>query len=604
MNAPDWLRGKLHEIFGIDLRTLALFRVVLGSVLFCDLVNRLDDVRAFYTDAGTLPRDWMLQVNGLWRIALHAANGETWFAVALLVAEMIAVAMFTLGWRSRGAAFVAFVLNASLLNRNQLVLLGGDILVTCLMFWAMFLPVAARYSVDAALAKAPPPENNRYVSPATAGLLLQVLSVYFFSALLKTGADWWPNGTAVDYALQIDGYTKPLGRWLREFWPITHGLSYWVYFLELLGPLLVLSPILNKPLRFAVMAQLMLMHIGFLFCLQIAPFPYISLASLTTLVGGWIWDRAAAMRRRRAAKLGPERLRIYYDRDCGFCLKSVLVLRQLLVLPESEFAPAQDTPRAKALLEANYSWVIIDHDDRAYLKWPAFVILLKRSAVFAPLGRLLGGGWAVPVGNAVYDFVGRNRGGFGTLSARLLPFHDRPLLPGPVLLGLAGFFAAVLLAWNFCTIHWLPNRLYAFLTPPLRVLRIDQYWDMFAPFPSREDGWYVEPAQLVNGQELDLLHPDRGPVSYDKPADVSAEWKNIRWHKYLERLWAASYSSSRLYYGRWLCREWNSTHSGGEQLETFKIIYMLEMSVPRDQTPKVEQVVLWRHECFDKTPQK
>src|ERR1700739_4987211 len=105
MKLPDWLSGKLHDGFGIDLRTLALFRVAVGTVLFCDLVNRLDDVRAFYTDAGTMPRDWLLQVNGPWRISLHAANGETWFAVTMLVAEILAAAMFTLGWRTRAAAF-------------------------------------------------------------------------------------------------------------------------------------------------------------------------------------------------------------------------------------------------------------------------------------------------------------------------------------------------------------------------------------------------------------------------------------------------------------------------------------------------------------------
>jgi predicted DCC family thiol-disulfide oxidoreductase YuxK len=602
LSIPDWLRTRLVEPFGIDLRTLALFRVAVGVVLCCDLVNRLDDVRAFYTDAGTLPRDWMVQVNGLWRLTVHAANGETWFAVTMLLVELAAAVMLVLGWRARLAAFACFALHASLLNRNSLVLLGGDVLITCLLFWAMFLPVAARCSIDAALARTPPPEDNRYVSPATAGLVLQVMSVYFFSALLKTGADWWPDGTAVDYALQIDGYATPLGHWLRQYWPLTQALSYGVYFLELIGPLLVFSPILNRPLRFTVMVLLMLMHIGFILCLQIAPFPYISLSSLTVLAGGWIWDRAAAARQRRAARLGAAPLRIYYDRDCGFCLKSVLVLRQLLVLSRCEIAPAQDTPRARALLEANYSWVIIDHDDRAYLKWPAFVILLRRSAVFAPLGALLAGGWAVPIGNRVYDFVGRHRGGFGALSAKLLPFHDRSLLPGPVLSGLAGVFAVVLLAWNLGTVNWLPQRLFTLLSPPLHVLRIDQYWNMFAPFPSREDGWYVIPARRVDGREFDLFRPDRPAVSYEKPAVVSAEWKNIRWHKYFERLWEVSFASNRLYYGRWLCREWNRTHSGGEQVESFQIIYMLERSLPRGQTPVVEPVVLWRHECFDKPP--
>lgn len=602
MSLSTRLRELPSTLFSIDLRSLALFRVLLGSVLFVDLARRMFDLRMFYTDFGVMPRDWLMQFNGLWRISFHAANGETWFAVLLFAIEMIAALMIVFGWRTRLATVLVFVLHASLLNRNQMVLLGGDILILMLTFWGMFLPLAARASVDAALSSTPPPSDNRHVSWASAGLLMQAMSVYFFSAILKKGADWWPDGTAVDYALQIDGYATPIGIWFRNFPALEHGLTYWVFFLELIGPILVFSPILNKPLRFLVMVQLMVMHIGFLFCLSLGPFPFISLTSLTTLIGGWLWDAGSRADQRRAAARGALPLRIYYDRDCGFCLKSVLILRSLLVLPRAEVAPAQDTPRAKALLEANYSWVIIDHDDKAYLKWPAFVTLLRRSPVFAPLGWLVSGQWAVLPGNTVYDFVGRNRGGFGAMSARLLPFHDRPFATGPVLQAVAGFFVFVVLAWNLCTIRWLPNGLYAVLTPPMRVLRIDQYWDMFAPFPSREDGWFVLPAQLLDGSEVDLMHPERKQVSYEKPEYVSQEWPNIRWHKYLERIWSADYSSNRLYFGRYLCRQWNATHSGQEQLNTFKIVYMLEKSVPPPEVPKVEQYVIWRHECFAQPP--
>lgn len=598
---PPWLKPRLDAIFGIDLRTLALFRVMLGTVLFVDLCWRLVDLQAFYTDLGVLPRDWLVAVNGLWRTTIHTANGETWFALTLFVIEMIAALLIVFGWRTRTALLVAFLLHSSLLNRNPLVLLGGDILITCLLFWAIFLPVAARASVDAALSSRPPPVDTLHRSWASAGLLLQVMSVYFFSAILKNGADWH-NGTAVDYALAIDGYATPLGQWLKTFPPLTTALTHYVYWLELLGPLLVFVPVFSRSLRFAVMAMLMLMHIGFIFCLELGPFPYISLTSLTTFAGGWLWDAAARAGERRAARRGPHPLRIYYDRDCGFCLKSVLILKTLLVLPRAEIAPAQDTPRAKKLLEDNFSWVIIDHDDKAYLKWPAFVILLRRSPVFAPFGWLVSGRWAVAPGNAVYNFVGRNRGDFGQLSARLLPFHERPFETGLIAQIVAGLALIVLMIWNLCTIKVLPEPLYAALTPPLRAVRLDQYWDMFAPFPSREDGWFVIPAQLKDGSEIDLLHPERGAVSYDKPRYITHEWKNIRWHKYLERIWAASFADNRLYYGRYLCRSWNTRHAGGEQLDTFKIIYMLEKSVPYGETPTVEQFVLWRHGCFVAPP--
>jgi len=656
----NWLRSRLPQLFGIDLRTLALFRACVGAVLLADMLLRIPDARAFYSDAGVMPRTWLALFNDPWRLSLHTGNGQTWFALLLLGMEALAALMLILGWRTRLAAVLCFVLEASLLNRNGLVLIGGDVLLCCLLFWSLFLPLGARWSVDATLSPAPPPAQNQHLSWASAGLLLQVMSVYFFSAVLKNDPAWWPNGTAVWYALQLDMYATPLGVWLRQFPDLLLALTYFVWFLELLGPLLMFLPLLNRPLRLALMLLFMAMHLGFFLCLKLGPFPFISLASLSAFAGGWIWDALDRRAQRREARRGALPLRIYYDRDCGFCLKMCRLLRTFLVLPRAEILPAQDYGRARALLEANYSWVIIDHDDRAALKWPAFVLLLRRSPLFAWLGWLLSGTWLAPAGNAVYDFVGRHRGAFGGLSAALLPeraqrFEAAPgamalvaagmllavsgkvwlallggLLPGGIAAGAFGVLAALLvagsavawlgvleeparrrlaqagaaalvllvLAWNLCSVGWLPQGLYAALTPPFRLVRMDQYWNMFAPAPSRDDGWFVFPGELADGTQLDVLRPERSGVGYDKPQYIAETYPNIRWHKYRENLWLARFAQNRYWYGKYLCREWNASHPAGQALKTFKMVYMLEETPPPGQEATVEQRVLWRHECL------
>src|SRR3546814_12295278 len=102
--------------------------------------------------------------------------------------------MFALGWRTRLAAIASFVLWASLITRNPIVLIGGDLLLCCLLFWAMFLPLAARSSVDAALSTTPPPHDNLHVSCASLGILVQAMSVYFVSAIMKSGHAWRSEG--------------------------------------------------------------------------------------------------------------------------------------------------------------------------------------------------------------------------------------------------------------------------------------------------------------------------------------------------------------------------------------------------------------------------
>lgn len=590
---------RLAEIVGIDLRTLALFRFILGSVLFCNLLLGFGDLQALWTDSGVMPRPWLIEVEPPHRLSLYLAGGETWFVASLLLVQTVLAAMYALGWRTRLANVLSFVLWGSLLNRNPMVIIGGDLLMACLLFWSMFLPVGARFSVDAALAdNRPPPERNLHVSWASLGILMQVMSVYFFSAILKTGREWVPDYSAVYYALSLDRHVLPIGTFINQFPWLTKSLSFYVWWLELLGPILIFSPLFLRPVRFALMLAFMLMHVGFLLCLELGHFPYVSLASLTLFCGGWVWD-ALDKRHERRHPVPP---RVYYDRDCGFCLKSCQLFQQFLVLPRVKIAPAQDTARARTLMEANYSWVVIDGDERAHLKWPAFTILVKHSPLWGWLWPLLKQPALEKPGNLVYDFVARHRGAFGKLTGWLLPRRAERWELGKGWQRIAGVLVVLVLIWNLHTVGMPPQQSYAALTPLFRAIRIDQLWNMFAPFPLKEDGWLVVPGRLADGTEIDVLHPERGAPSFDKPALYSQDHDNIRWLTYRGRLWEPRFSNQRLYYGKYLCRQWNADKLDGEaratRLMTFKLIYMLELTPPPGEPASVEQRILWRHECF------
>jgi predicted DCC family thiol-disulfide oxidoreductase YuxK len=583
-------RERWREVLSLDLRTLALFRFALGATLAVDMLNRLAHVRTFYTDWGLWPREAAMDYAGPMRLSVHLLNGDTWFAATLLLIEAAAGVALALGWRTRAATVVAFVLQASLLNRNSVILLGGDTLLTCLLFWGMFLPLGARWSLDVALAQNRPPEEPRHLSPAGVALLAQVLIVYFFSAILKNGAEWWPDGTAVYYTMMLDRYSTPLGRVLLDYPRLMQGLTYYVYFLELLGPLLALSPFLQRPLRFLVMLGLMAMHIGFVVCMEIGLFPWVSLTSLTVLLGGWFWDWAE-----RRADRG-HTIRVYYDRDCAFCLKSCHLLRTMLVLPRCDILPAQDSVRAHALMQAHYSWVVIDAYDVAHTKWSAFVALLRHSLLFrwlAPLAE-----WKVwdRPGNAVYDWVARHRGRFGQVTGALLPVRAVAFEVPAWAQKVAGAYIAIILVWNVVTIDRLPMAVAHALEPVVLPLRIDQGWPMFAPRPWQDDGWYIVPATLEDGTEIDLR--TGRAVDWNKPARVEDTEADVRWRTYHTMYWHRHMANYRQYYAQWLCRDWNVDAADGRHVLTLRVIYMLEQTPPPGRLPKVEQRVMWRHSCL------
>jgi hypothetical protein len=62
----------LKQGLEVDLRSLALTRILFGLVIVFDLFFRLDDLTFFYTDAGLLPREYFIRLldNG-WNWSVH-----------------------------------------------------------------------------------------------------------------------------------------------------------------------------------------------------------------------------------------------------------------------------------------------------------------------------------------------------------------------------------------------------------------------------------------------------------------------------------------------------------------------------------------------------
>ena len=87
-------------------------------------------------------------------------------------------------------------------------------------------------------------------------------------------------------------------------------------------------------------------------------------------------------------------------------------------------------------------------------------------------------------------------------------------------------------------------------------------------------------------------------VSWEKPEHLYATYKNTRWRKYLERIGQEQYADQRLYFGRYICSEWNEHHTGSQALKTFQITYMLETTLPDNQRSTPQKLTLWKHSCF------
>ena len=662
----DTLPRRLRAVFSIDLRSLALFRAMLGSVLLLDLFLRSADLATFYTDAGVLPRKDLLQIGHRWHWSLHTASGELWWQVVLFVLAALFALALLVGYRTRLATIVSFVMVASLMNRNPLLLQGGDQLLAVICFWAIFLPLGARRSVDAALERSRREDPNRlrfapdgaqpYFSVATVAVILQVLYLYTFTAILKTGDAWTSRFDAAFYAVNLQHFATPIGAWFSQFPGLLKVATVFVLSVEFVGPILVLLPFAWPWLRLVGLALLVSLHIAFGLMLHIGLFPLIDLTALSLLFPGAAWAGLLAYRRARAAGGAPraaiahaarlaaappapvvagaeplaaspaatgadaapppppageplpaapprtprESIVIHYDRGCDFCVKTCLILRELLLLPPRlRIVRAQDDPVIGEILERENSWVVTDAEGTPHTHWQAMVLLFRQSPLFRPLGWLMSLPPLLALGNRLYGLVATHREALGRFSARFLPWRavrTRPTLAGAVA---AGFYLYVVTAFN---VYGLPGVALATPRPvdyAARIARVDQRWDMFAPYPLTTSSYPLVPGTLRSGEQVDLYDLTSSATDWEEPGRYYPLYPSYRWRKYLGRVDSHGNNTVRRAFGDWMCRSWNGQERERDtQLGTLEV-HFVKYRTNTEGTPKqMSRRMVWRHWCF------
>ncbi len=110
------------------------------------------------------------------------------------------------------------------------------------------------------------------------------------------------------------------------------------------------------------------------------------------------------------------------------------------------------------------------------------------------------------------------------------------------------------------------------------VLRLEQQWNMYAPYPRNEHGWLVVPADLANGTQVDLFTGQS--VSWDKPQDIGASFRNDRWRRYLSNLFDDQNPQTLHGYADYLVRNWNQCHGALQQVQAVTIIFMKQVTLP------------------------
>lgn len=283
MRSP--LNGQLlKRVFELDLRSLAISRIALGFCVFLDCLFRATNFRAHYTDFGVLPLSVLEKFYRPLGPCVHCWNSSDSWTAALFIAHALFGLTLMLGWKTRLSIFVCWLLTISIHYRNPLVIDGGDVLLRCFLVWMFFLPVSKYFSFDS---KKTPTLETHSIHWFNLSLPLQLFMLYFMSANLKTGADWWPLGTATGYALSLEAFVTPLGKWMTQFPETLKILTRFVFIVELWAPFLLL---LWGRMRLVGVGIFIGFHAALALALDLALFPWIAFSCLVALLPREFWD--------------------------------------------------------------------------------------------------------------------------------------------------------------------------------------------------------------------------------------------------------------------------------------------------------------------------
>ena len=272
----------------VDPRPLAMFRIFLGAEMLVHYLFLLPHWRQFYARDGVLsldvppayppmlppPEDWW----SVFRIGDGTVPVHLWWVVGV-----IAAVCFIVGWRTRVAACVLWVMTTSLIHRTPAVVNGEEMVFRMLTFWSMFAPLGAVWSLDARR------DPARAAAAAASGtwavrcVQINFVLIYLISLPNKLVDDpAWLEGDAIYLSLVSN-------MWSRGVWPeagyawngLFSKLATWgTIVVEGLAPWLVWW---RRTAPFAIIA-LVGLHVGIAIVLNGVAF-----FSLSMVVGCWLF---------------------------------------------------------------------------------------------------------------------------------------------------------------------------------------------------------------------------------------------------------------------------------------------------------------------------
>ena len=190
-------------------RVLSLYRIGLGLVVLIDAARRAPWLDMLYSDLGLVTIETLTDHLGRTPSTLLAIDASPVTVRFLFVAWVVSAACFTIGLATRASSIAVFLLSASFLARNPLVVNSGGGGVVSMLFLFLFAPADQAYAVDrwrrARRSGGEAPEPAAHAPWAQRAMQCQIALLWLMAGYHKAHGTLWYTGSAMYYVFgQVD----------------------------------------------------------------------------------------------------------------------------------------------------------------------------------------------------------------------------------------------------------------------------------------------------------------------------------------------------------------------------------------------------------------
>ncbi|MFN8276287.1 MAG: HTTM domain-containing protein [Chitinophagales bacterium] len=268
----------------LDLRSLALFRILIGASLLYNLVFvRWPYAVQMYGAHTIFPHEVLERLNGANSFSVFSIIHNDVFAHAFIAVGIVAALAIIVGVFTRWASIAGLFVFWNLCQATAFYTFGFDFYTFQLLFWSVFLPLDRYWALR--------PDAGRGAAPVVvnATLLVQIAWVYFSTGLAKYGGSWM-DGKALTMMLMDRWATKPPANWLLPHDEICAFLTYTTLVFEIGFPLAVFDFTRKKVFRYAGVVFLIGFHLAIFAMYDVANFSLTGLAVAAVLIPESFWN--------------------------------------------------------------------------------------------------------------------------------------------------------------------------------------------------------------------------------------------------------------------------------------------------------------------------